>query len=105
MGEFFKNYNKVFNINYNTCFYLKALREGFTVILQKNNSMQLENTFIKEFNKWTSYQSIHYVFSFIEDKFSHSNSILNTKIPYCLHLELLTQILHRRIYDTSFLYF
>lgn len=32
----------------------------------------------------------------------HSNSILNTKIPYFLHPELLTRILRRRIQDTSF---
>jgi hypothetical protein len=105
MGELKKNYNKVFNINYNTHFYSKALREGFTVILQIFFSVQLEKTFIKEFNKWTSYQSIHSVFPFIEDNFSHSNSILNTKIPYCLHPELLTRILRRRIQDTSFLHF
>nr|QWW92535.1 maturase K [Amphidium sp. 49156] len=100
--ELKKNYNKVFDINCNTYFYSKALREGFAVILEIFSSVQLEKTFIKEFNKWISYQSIHSIFPFIEDNFSHSNSILNTKIPYFLHPELLTRILRRRIQDTSF---
>lgn len=102
IGELKKNYNKVFDINSNTHFYSKALREGFAVILEVFFSVQLEKTFIKEFNKWTSYQSIHSVFPFIEDHFSYSNSILNTKIPSFLHPELITRILRRRIQDTSF---
>nr|WGO00101.1 maturase K [Schistostega pennata]CFQ34777.1 maturase K [Schistostega pennata] len=100
-----KNYNKVFDINCNTHFYSKALREGFAVILEIFFSMQLEKSFIKKFNKWTSYQSIHSVFPFIEDNFSHSNFILNTKIPYFLHPEILIRILRRRIQDTSFSHF
>lgn len=102
IGKLKKNYNKVFDINCNTHFYSKALREGFAVILEIFFSVQLEKTFIKEFTKWTSYQSIHSVFPFIEDNFLHSNSILNIKIPYFLHPELLTRILRRRIQDTSF---
>nr|CFQ34759.1 maturase K [Fissidens cristatus] len=102
MEELEKNYDKVFDINCNTHFYSKALREGFAVILEISSSMQLEKTFTKEFDEWTSYQSTHSVFPFIEDNFSHSNSILNTKIPYFLHPELLTRILRRRIQDTSF---
>nr|WGO00053.1 maturase K [Blindia acuta]CFQ34746.1 maturase K [Blindia acuta] len=97
-----KNYNKVFDINCNTHFYSKALREGFAIILEIFFSIQLEKKFIKEFNKRTSYHSIHSVFPFIEDNFLHSNSILNTKIPYFIHPELLTRILRRRIQDTSF---
>lgn len=101
-GELKKNYSKVFDINYNTHFYSKALREGCTVILELFFSMQLEKKVLKEFNKWTSYQSIHAVFPFIEDNFSHSNFFLTTKIPYFLHPELLIRILRRRIQDTSF---
>nr|WGO00051.1 maturase K [Archidium alternifolium] len=100
--ELKKDYNKIFDINCNTHFYLKALREGFAVILEIFFSVQLEKTFMKEFDKWTSYQSIHSVFPFIEDNFLHSNSILNIKIPYFIHPELLTRILRRRIQDTSF---
>nr|CFQ34800.1 maturase K [Timmiella sp. B968] len=102
IGELKKSYNKVFNIKCNTYFYSKALREGLAIILEIFFSAQLEKKFIKEFNKRTSYQSIHSVFPFIEDHFLHSNYILNTKIPYFLHPELLTRILRRRIQDTSF---
>nr|CFQ34815.1 maturase K [Cinclidotus riparius] len=104
IGKLKKNYsnNKIFNVNFNTHFYSKILREGFTIILEIFFSVQLEKTFIKKVNKWTSYQSIHSVFPFIEDNFSHSNFILNKKIPYFIHPELLIRILRRRIQDTSF---
>nr|BDW36381.1 maturase K [Barbula unguiculata] len=107
IGKLKKNYsnNKVFNINFNTYFYSKVLREGFTIILEIFFSLQLEKAFIKKVNKWTNYQSIHSVFPFIEDNFSHSNFILNKKIPYFIHPELLIRILRRRIQDTSFSHF
>nr|CFQ34914.1 maturase K [Orthodontium lineare] len=101
-NELKKNYNKLFDINYNNYFYLKVIQEGFAIILEIFFSVQLENTFIKEFNKWTNYQSIHSVFPFIEDHFLHSNYILNAKIPYFFHPELLIRILRRRIQDASF---
>nr|YP_009912481.1 maturase K [Bartramia pomiformis]QLJ53763.1 maturase K [Bartramia pomiformis] len=100
--ELNKSYNKVFNINYNNYFYLKVIQEGFAIILEIFFSVQLEKTFIKEFNKWTNYQSIHSVFPFIEDHFLHSNYILNVKIPHFFHPELLIRILRRRVQDASF---
>nr|CFQ34546.1 maturase K [Oedipodium griffithianum] len=96
--------NKNFDINYTSNFYSRAIREGVTAILEIFFSIQLKKPFLKEFNEWTSYQSIHAVFPFIEDNFSHSNCILNTKIPYFLHPELLIRILRRRIQDASFLH-
>lgn len=100
--EFKKNYNKTFDINYNNYFYLKVIRESFALIFEIFFSIQLEKTFIKKFNKWTNYQSIHSIFPFIEDHFLHSNYILNAKIPYFFHPELLIRILRRRIQDASF---
>ena len=102
IGKLKKNYNKFFDINCNTYFYSKAVREGFAVILEIFFSVQSENIFIKEVNKWISYQSIQSVFPFIEDNFLYSNFIINTKIPYFIHPEILTRILRRRIQDTSF---
>nr|APF29967.1 maturase K [Ptychomitrium gardneri]CDK13022.1 maturase K [Ptychomitrium gardneri] len=102
IGKFKKSYNKVFDINCNNYFYSKALQEGFAIILEIFFSIQLEKTFFKKFNKRTSYYSIHSVFPFIEDNFSHSNFILNTKLPYFLHPELLTRVLRRRIQDSFF---
>nr|CFQ34705.1 maturase K [Discelium nudum] len=100
--ELNRNYNKVFDINYNNYFYSKSIREGFAIILEIFFSVQLKKKFLKEFNEWTNYQSIHSVFPFIEDNFLHSNYIVNTKIPYFLHPELLIRILRRRIQDASF---
>nr|CFQ34632.1 maturase K [Timmia megapolitana subsp. bavarica] len=97
-----KNYNNIFDNNYNNHFYSKVIREGFAIISEIFFSIQLEKTFIKKFNKWSSYQSIHSIFPFIEDNFLHSNYILNKKIPYFIHPELLIRILRRRIQDASF---
>nr|QWW92696.1 matuease K [Tayloria sp. 49123] len=97
-----KDYNKIFDINYNNHFYLKVIREGFAIILEIFFSVQLEKTFIKEINKQNNYQSIHSVFPFIEDHFLSSNYILNTKIPNFFHPEILIRILRRRIQDASF---
>nr|BAN16362.1 maturase K [Leucobryum scaberulum]BAN16373.1 maturase K [Leucobryum scabrum]BAN16363.1 maturase K [Leucobryum scaberulum]BAN16365.1 maturase K [Leucobryum scaberulum]BAN16374.1 maturase K [Leucobryum scabrum] len=102
IGRVKRNYNKVFDINCNTYFYSKAIREGFAVILEIFFSVQSEKIFIKEVNKWISYQSIQSVFPFIEDNFLYSDFIINTKIPYFIHPEFLTRILRRRIQDTSF---
>nr|CFQ34699.1 maturase K [Physcomitrium pyriforme] len=97
-----KNYNKIFDINYNNHFYSKVIREGFTIILGNFFLVQSKKKIVKKFTEWTSYQSIHTVFPFIEDNFLHSNYILNTKIPYLIHPELLIRILRRRIQDASF---
>ncbi len=52
-------------------------------------------------HEWTSYQSIHFVFPFLEDTFPYSNCILDLKIPCFIHPELLIRIFRRRIRDTS----
>nr|CFQ34650.1 maturase K [Gigaspermum repens] len=102
--ELKKNYNKVFNVNYNNHFYSEAIREGFAIILEISFSIQLEKKLRKEFNEWTNYQSIHSVFPFLEDNFLYSNYILNTKILYFLHPELLIRIFRQRIQDAFFLH-
>jgi hypothetical protein len=40
-------------------------------------------------NEWSSYQSIHFVFPFIEDIFPYSNCISDLKIPHFIHPKLL----------------
>nr|CFQ34658.1 maturase K [Oedipodiella australis] len=102
--ELNKNCNKIFDVNYNNHFYSEAIREGFAIILEIFFSVRSKKKIRKEFNEWTNYQSIHSVFPFIEDNFLHSNYVLNTKIPYFLHPELLIRILRRRIQDASFLH-
>jgi len=97
-------FNKFLDINHHSNFYSRALREGVTVILENYFFIQIKRPFIKKFQEWTSFQSIHSVFPFIEDNFLHSNYILNTKIPYFIHPELLIRTFRRRIQDASFLH-
>lgn len=97
-------FNKILDTNYHSNFYLRVLREGVTVILENYFFIQVKKPSIKKFQEWTSFQSIHSVFPFIEDNFLHSNYILNTKIPYFIHPELLIRTFRRRIQDASFLH-
>nr|CFQ34597.1 maturase K [Tetrodontium brownianum] len=99
-----KNYNRIIDINYNNNFYSRAIREGVTAILEIFFYRELRKNSIKELHECTGYQSIHSVFPFIEDNFLHSNYILNIKIPYFLHPELLIRIFRRRIQDPFFLH-
>ncbi|KAL8200321.1 hypothetical protein R6Q57_011660 [Mikania cordata] len=49
-------------------------------------------------------RSIHSIFSFLEDNFSHLNYVLDILIPYPAHLEILVQILRYWIKDASSLH-
>nr|QWZ47336.1 maturase K [Drosera peltata] len=50
-------------------------------------------------------RSIHSIFPFFEDKFSHLNSMLNILIAYPVHLEILVQTLRYWVKDASSLHF
>nr|QBB68421.1 maturase K [Quinchamalium chilense] len=52
-----------------------------------------------------SLRSIHSLFPFLEDRFSHLNYVLNILIPYPIHLEILIQIIHYRVKDVFSLHF
>uniref|UniRef100_A0A1Y3BUB2 Putative maturase MatK domain-containing protein n=1 Tax=Helianthus annuus TaxID=4232 RepID=A0A1Y3BUB2_HELAN len=49
-------------------------------------------------------RSIHSIFSFLEDNFSHLNYVLDILIPYPAHLEILVQALRYWIKDASSLH-
>nr|YP_009193410.1 maturase [Takakia lepidozioides] len=98
-----KNCNINFDADCNSNFYSRAIREGVTMVLEIVFSVQ-SKPFMREKTEWTSYQSIHSVFPFMEDQFSHSNRIFDMKIPYFLHPELIIRIARRRIQDASFLH-
>jgi hypothetical protein len=76
---------------------LEAIREGITLVLENVYSIQLKPIAGEGggMNEWTSYQSIHSVFSFIKNTFLYSNCILDLKIPRFIHPELLIQIFRR----------
>lgn len=62
-------------------------------------------SFIKETNEWNSYQSLHSIFPFMEDKIYNSNICLDITIPYSFHPEILIRIFRRYSSDISFLHF
>nr|YP_010409029.1 maturase K [Adiantum flabellulatum]URH13259.1 maturase K [Adiantum flabellulatum] len=49
-------------------------------------------------------QSIHSIFSFLEDRFPRSKHILEADLPRNLHLETLIRLFRRQIRDVSFLH-
>nr|YP_009992407.1 maturase K [Angiopteris yunnanensis]YP_010576322.1 maturase K [Angiopteris fokiensis]A2T310.1 RecName: Full=Maturase K; AltName: Full=Intron maturase [Angiopteris evecta]CCQ48591.1 maturase K [Angiopteris madagascariensis]ABG79577.1 maturase K [Angiopteris evecta]QNN90592.1 maturase K [Angiopteris yunnanensis]UZN43863.1 maturase K [Angiopteris fokiensis] len=80
--------------------YNKLLLEGLILILEVFSPIQIQ----LGRNEWKSLQSIHSLFLFMENKFLHSNFILDIKIPQSLHPEILIRIFRRRIQDTPFLH-
>nr|AND48499.1 putative maturase [Flatbergium sericeum] len=99
---FNRNHKKNFDVDYKKNLYLEAIQEGITVVLEIVSSIQLKPIAGEGgMNEWTSYQSIHSIFPFIEDTFPYSNCILDLKIPLFIHPELLIRIFRRRIRDTS----
>nr|CAP19843.1 maturase K [Aa hartwegii] len=83
----------------------QILSEGFGVILEIPFSSQLVSSFEeKKIPKSQNLRSIHSIFSFLEDKFSHLNSVLDLLIPHPIHLEILVQILQCWIKDVPSLH-
>nr|QBB68449.1 truncated maturase K [Korthalsella latissima] len=64
-------------------------------------SLETNNKKRKESKKL---RSIHSIFPFLEDKFSHLNFFSNILIPYPIHLEILVQILRYWVKDSSSLH-
>jgi hypothetical protein len=60
---------------------------------------------IEKINQWNSNQSIHSIFSFMEENIYKSTSCLDFTIPYSFHPEILIRIFRQDISDTSFLHF
>lgn len=76
------------------------------IIIVFNFILTIESeSFIEETNRWNSNQSIHSMFSFMEDKINKSTICLDITIPYSLHPEILIRSFRRYISDTSFLHF
>jgi hypothetical protein len=62
-------------------------------------------SFIEKANEWNSNQSIHSIFSFMEENFYNSTSCLDIAIPYSFHPEILIRIFRQDILDISFIHF
>nr|QXI85089.1 maturase K [Gentiana acaulis] len=54
--------------------------------------------------KFQSLRSIHSIFPFLEDNFSHFHSVLDIRIPHPIHLEILVQTLRCWVKDATSLH-
>nr|ACL27154.1 maturase K [Pterygodium acutifolium] len=83
----------------------QILSEGFGVILEIPFSPRLVSSLEeKKIPKSQNLRSIHSIFPFLEDKFSHLNSVSDLLIPHPIHLEILVQILQCWIKDVPSLH-
>nr|AWO76696.1 maturase K [Skeptrostachys congestiflora] len=83
----------------------QILSEGFGIILEIPFSSPLVSSFEeKKRPKSQNLRSIHSIFSFLEEKFSHLNSVSDLLIPHPIHLEILVQILQCWIKDVPSLH-
>lgn len=100
----YSNKNPFFRHNKN--FYFQMIPEGFAVIVDIQFSLRLVSSLeAKKIEESHSLRSIHSIFPFLEDKFSHLNYVSNILIPYPVHLEILVQNLRYWVKDASFLHF
>nr|YP_010892233.1 maturase K [Ludwigia prostrata]WJO89929.1 maturase K [Ludwigia prostrata] len=85
--------------------YSKILSEGFAVIMEIPffllSSFEKKD---KEIAKSHNLRSIHSIFPFLEDKFSHLDYVSHVLIPYPIHLEILVQTLRYWVKDPSSLH-
>nr|CAQ77180.1 maturase K [Gerrardina foliosa] len=85
--------------------YSQMISEVFAVIVEISFSLQfLSSLEGKEIAKSHNLQSIHSIFPFLEDKFSHLNDVLDVLIPYPIHPEILVQTLRYWVKDASSLH-
>nr|YP_009680189.1 maturase K [Antirhea chinensis]QDG01262.1 maturase K [Antirhea chinensis] len=97
------NQNPFFGRNKNL--YSQTISEGFAFIVEipfyiRLISSQVGKGILKSYNL----RSIHSLFSFLENHFSHLNSVLDILIPHPVHLEILVQNLRYWVKDASSLH-
>nr|AWH08557.1 maturase K [Asclepias pratensis] len=89
----------------NTNLYSKMISEGFSFIVEIPFSMRLiSSEERKGIFKSHNLRSIHSIFPFLEDNFSHLNFLLDILIPYPVHLEILVQTLRYWVKDAPSLH-
>nr|AWH05700.1 maturase K [Asclepias cryptoceras subsp. davisii] len=97
------NQNPFFGRNKNL--YSKMISEGFSFIVEIPFSMRLiSSEERKGIFKSPNLRSIHSIFPFLEDNFSHFNFLLDILIPYPVHLEILVQTLRYWVKDAPSLH-
>nr|ABS87043.1 maturase K [Quassia africana] len=92
-------------LGHNNNLYSKIISGGFTVIAEIPFSLRLV-AFLegKEIEKSHNFQSIHSIFPFFEDKFSHLNYVLEVLIPHPICPEIVVQPLRYWVKDASSLH-
>nr|YP_010982271.1 maturase K [Cystorchis variegata]WOE90776.1 maturase K [Cystorchis variegata] len=103
----FSNENEFWGQNnfFSSHFSFQILSEGFGVVLEIPLSSRLVSCLEeKKIPKSQNLRSIHSIFPFLEDKFSHLNSVSDLLIPHPIHLEILIQILQCWIKDVPSLH-
>nr|AWH06110.1 maturase K [Asclepias feayi] len=97
------NHNPFFGRNKNL--YSKMISEGFSFIVEIPFSMRLiSSEERKGIFQSHNLRSIHSIFPFLEDNFSHFNFLLDILIPYPVHLEILVQTLRYWVKDAPSLH-
>nr|YP_010593171.1 maturase K [Potamogeton crispus]WAI96238.1 maturase K [Potamogeton crispus]WFF50488.1 maturase K [Potamogeton crispus] len=88
----------------NNLFFSQMISGSFAVIVEIPLSFPPFFEKKKEIPKSQNLRSIHSIFPFLEDKFSHLNYVSDILIPYPIHLEILVQILQSWIQDVPALH-
>nr|ATL62196.1 maturase K [Faramea multiflora] len=97
------NKNLFFGRNKN--FYSQTISEGFAFIVEIPFGIRLiPSQEGKRIVKSHNLRSIHSLFTFLENNFSHFNSVLDILIPHAVHLEILVQTLRYWVKDASALH-
>nr|AIU41076.1 maturase K [Chromolaena odorata]QHW06921.1 maturase K [Chromolaena odorata] len=92
-------------LGHNNNFYLQVMSEVFSTIMEIPLSLRLISSLERKgVVKSDNLRSIHSIFSFLEDNFSHLNYVLDILIPYPAHLEILVQATRYWIKDASSLH-
>nr|YP_010575666.1 maturase K [Xylanche himalaica]UZN42900.1 maturase K [Xylanche himalaica] len=91
--------------------YYEIISEGFAFIVEIPFSLRLiscllevKNKKNKKIVKSQNLRSIHSIFPFLEDNFSHLNFVLDILIPHPVHMEILVQTLRYWVKDASSLH-
>nr|YP_010282675.1 maturase K [Campsis grandiflora]UEQ12269.1 maturase K [Campsis grandiflora]ULC84438.1 maturase K [Campsis grandiflora]WAL04362.1 maturase K [Campsis grandiflora] len=102
-NDYYSNQNSFWACNKN--FDLKIISEGFAFIVEIPFSLRLISCVEgKKIVKSQNLRSIHSIFPFLEDNFSHFNFVLDIGIPHPVHVEILVQILRYWVKDPSSLH-
>ena len=89
-------------LGHNNQFYSQMISEGFAVIVEIPFSLQLVSFLeVKELAKSQNFQSIHSIFPFFEDNFSHLNYVLDVLIPHPIRPEIVAQTFRYWVKDAS----